>query len=53
MLHPLPTSPTMSLAASSMLRNKALTAGTRTGADDGAGARARARPGAGGLYERS
>lgn len=41
----------MSLAAASMLRNKALTAGTGTEADDGAGARGRA--GAGGLYERS
>lgn len=51
MLRPLPTRPTMSLAASSMLLDKALTtgAGTGTGADDGA----RARTGAGGLYERS
>lgn len=49
MLRPLPTRPTMSLAASSMLLDKALTTGTGTGAADGASA----RTGAGGLYERS
>lgn len=53
MLRPLPTSLTMSLAASSMLHDKALTTGTGTGADDGASASARAGAGAGGLYERS
>lgn len=51
MLRPLPTSLTMSLAASSMLLDKALTTGTGTGADDGTSPRAGA--GVGGLYERS